>query len=614
MEALTVIVGRQDAEDRLRVAGEVLRDLMPGHSAAHELGTLLMPEIQGGCLWLRPPSPYAPLADTYADEQTYTIVYGQVVGSEQPASQLAAAYLRGDIDAVEKFDGAYTAIVVDRKTARVHVRGDAVSIRSLHYAQIGSALILSPQILGIAATGLLEPEWDVTTLASIVGIDWSVGRHSLLRRARITQPYECITWREGELSVRRACPLDFQTRIAVGDRKASEKQCDLVVDQMVEIAGTFAAAYPSIRINLTDGLDSRAILALFVGAGAKNKLTAATSGPADSQDVLGAQKLAATLTIPHARREPTPVSSDQFLVHAKLLAFLDSGDGSSKRALSPMPNLSTPSPSVSGNGGEIYRGNYYPVFGPLGHVPHDPRSFAKAFVGRLRAARFQGFDDQSHSQRTAVTSRLEACIATFRELGAESSDLADLLYLWERHGQWGASVFRRPWARGFSPFASPSAIRLFYRLPAPLGMHNDIHARAIRRYLPLSAYLRPFNSYSWVPLQRAGIPFFILRQAELAQRLAVKKVSLKLKRGAEMLQMEQVLGRMLAHDTFDVAHNVLLSTSSLPANAFGFPVVERLLQKHRERANLLDTLAPMISVELCKLQVESAYRLASGKA
>ena len=88
-------------------------------------------------------------------------------------------------------------------------------------------------------------------------------------------------------------------------------------------------------------------------------------------------------------------------------------------------------------------------------------------------------------------------------------------------------------------------------------MHNDIHARTIRRYLPVSAYFRPFNSYSWVPLQRAGLPFYLLRQAELAQRLAVKKISLKLKRGAEMQQMEQVLARMLAQESFEVAYDVL---------------------------------------------------------
>ena len=115
------------------------------------------------------------------------------------------------------------------------------------------------------------------------------------------------------------------------------------------------------------------------------------------------------------------------------------------------------------------------------------------------------------------------------------------------------------------------------------------------------------------PLQRAGVPFFLLRRVELAQRLLVKKLSLSLRRGAKMQQMEQVLARMVARKTFEVVHDGLSAQRSLPAHAFLAATIRTLLERHRTQARLLDTLSPMLSVELSKLQVETAYRLVTRR-
>ena len=612
METFLLILGREDAHQRVQAAGDVLREVIPSKNLELKVEVVDFAKVQGAMAWVGPSAPdYQPLTTWYQGDQVDVIAYGDVIGKPQPAEVAARQYMENGADSLRHLDGAYTVVVVDRRRSTVHVRTDIVGVRSLNYTQLDNALMLSPQLVGLVASGLVKPRWDETTVASIVGIDWSVGRRSLLRGVSFTQPYQTLDWTPRGLQSQYSSPLELSTRPSDASAEAITNGCDQVVDQMVDSCRTFSESSSTIRISLTDGLDSRVILALLLGAGVRDKLMATTSGISDSPDVAGAAWLASLVGIPHVRREPVGVVSDTFLEHAKLLAFLDSGDGTSKRALSPMPSYRMDYTSIGGNGGEIYRGNYYPVFGLAGLVPNDPERFANTFVARLRHARFRGFDPAKHGYQERVTRRLAETLQTFKDLGARSADLADLLYLWERHGHWGAAGFRRPWARSWSPFASPSAIQKFYRLPAPLGKNNDVHARAIRRYLPLSAYLRRFNRSGWVPLQRAGNGFFLLRQFELAQKLAIKKVSKALKFGAEMQQLEQVWARILANDVYDAVHGLLSAQDSLVGEVFDRSVIERLLQQHRSSHGLLDTLGPMISVELCRLQVEQAHHLAT---
>ena len=612
METFVSVLGHPEAPQRVRTAGRVLTEVMPSLSRPLCTRVQELPEVQGAVMWIGPQaSDYRALSSLYATPQLCVVVYGVLAGESAPAQALAQRYQESGAGELSNMDGAYAVLVVDRQQRRAHVHTDAVGVRSLHYAQVDGALLLSPQLLGLVATGWLDLNWDLTSAASIVGLDWSIGRRSLLQGVRLSQPDQRMAWDvRGGLEVTTVSPFDFQDRIGAGDRRRARAQCDRVVDRMAEVTRQFAAGQQRIRLPLTDGLDSRVVLALFEGVGAHDKLIAATSGVADSPDVLGARAVAAAVGVPHERREPTTVDSGEFLEHASLLAFLDSGDSNAKTGLSALPSYRASAAVVSGNGGEIYRGNYYPVFGLLGQVPGSPERCARYFIQRLRSGRFKLIDGPDGRHRAAVEARLGQTLQRYCDLGARDADLADLLYLWERHGHWGARSFRRPWSLGWSPFASPLVIRDFYRLAPPLGKHNDVHARAIRRYLPLALYLRPFNRTGVVPLQGAGQGLFLLRQVELAQRLAFKKVSLKLQRGTEMLQLEQVWARLFANEVFAPVEALLTERDALSAEAFGPNTVRQLLERHRSAHDVLDVLGFMVNVELIRQQAQRAQHLA----
>src|SRR5690606_18820344 len=142
-------------------------------------------------------------------------------------------------------------------------------------------------------------------------------------------------------------------------------------------------------------------------------------------------------------------------------------------------------------------------FGATGKVPPDLESVSARLL-RWRFRRLQQLAFADADVPGQLEQRLTKALEEYRTVLASSYDVLDLLYLFERSGQWDAAGDRNTWSRRWSPFHVKPAIRALYRLPAPVGKNCEIHAPLVRRFLPLAAYLKPVNGSSWLWLEGPG--------------------------------------------------------------------------------------------------------------
>jgi hypothetical protein len=470
-------------------------------------------------------------------------------------------------------------------------------------------LIISPHAVGLVGTGRVPVQWDLCSVAASTCIDWSVGRAPLLQGLRTLQAFETLRFTDGRARVDVAAPMPLDERIHALNLPALAAHDAAIADAMIDAARAFARDRDRITVSLTRGLDSRAVLAFLHAAGAKDKLQAQTVGQPGSLDVEGAIALAAICDVAHHRAEPPAASTEDFAWNTRLTAFLTNGDANAKQSLSKRPKLIS-SGSVSGGGGEIYTGMYYPLFAPFGVVPDDPKRVADIFMTRARKGRWDALGAWSSPLRRESQQRLEGALANFRQLGARGADLVDLLYLWERYAHWGAVGYRRPWSHGWTPFATSRAIRGFFRYPRAAGKYCNVHARAIHDHLPLRAYLMPVNGTALLPLRGRGEAAYMLRQAQLALSLVEKKVISLTRKQVSDAGVEKIWARMFATDLYDAIRAQLSDPRSLAVSTFGAAAIQALLDRHRRDQSQLQSLGALVMIEQFRAMVdEAAYHL-----
>ena len=174
-----------------------------------------------------------------------------------------------------------------------------------------------------------------------------------------------------------------------------------------------------------------------------------------------------------------------------------------------------------------------------------------------------------------VRERLLDALTVAERCSKDPYDMADLLYLFERYGRWGAASTVLPWQRGWTPFESITAIREAFRLPAPVGKRCLVHATLVRRYLPKLAYWTPINGGQLMALDGDDRVRYALRQALNGGSLALQTVRRKLRKGAR--RGDDMKADYLAGPLRDVTRELLLEEGSASQAVFGRGGVQQLL-------------------------------------
>lgn len=610
MHTFTFVAGPPGslARDRLLDHARAVRRVLPSLDTSLEIGASLLDHGGFGWSTVRPAVSEEPLMASASTPGHAALVYGEVRSREADgAGRLLQRWIDGGLAAVQELEGSFSAVIIDRTTGEVHLLGDLLGHRALRFFATSDELIVSPHDIAIAATGRLPAELDFTAAASILACEWSLGGRSMLRQVETCHPAEVVRWRLGTATPRRSMSLpqpgadgdQLRPRMAERTRLADRTR---MVERAVESTRRFLDRCPDPVVDLTAGLDSRAALALVIGAGNWEGGTVQCSGAPDSLDTRYGARIAASQGLRFARTEPAVPTPSAFFDQVDLMAFAMNGDTNGKRALAPAPEY-TPvrRPHVWGGGGEIFRGYYYPRPARQGRL-RSPDDAVRLLRSKLRTGSLPWRDD---GLAHAVHARQEERLAMFAAVARSPYDLLDLYYLFERFGVWGSLKERFTWEpdRYWSPFTDARLIRLLFRLPDPLGTSARLHGDAIRRFLP-GAYWTPVNAASLLPFERLGAAGRALNRAfRVTARVAHRLPRGRARSQAAGVQAgeshERMRARIFAGPLAEPIAGTLGADGSISTELFGTAGVRALLDSHRSDAGIptLQVLGALITME-----------------
>jgi hypothetical protein len=589
----------EQRERELAAALERVRSRLPALDISWRCstGSVRLPEQRRLVSWATLVPESAPSALTLAQsEGVTTLVLGDVFARGSAAQNVAEAFRAGGAEAVAGLDGCFGAVVIDTRAGPVWVASDLLGRLALRLARRHDEWFISPHDACLVAAGAAAIEFDPITLVSSAVVENSLEARSLLKGIiGLEGNHIGRIDLSGELSHRRVPKLDFSARLDARDQRGMRSLREDAVDRCVEAAKHLLEHRRSVRASLTAGLDSRAALAILLGAGARSRLHTVTSGGDRSLDFRTAQRVARLASVGHSRLTPSPATADAFVEHGRLWAFVMNGDTDAKRAARPLPRWTRgDTTGIEGTAGEVYRGYYYQYFGLTGTITNDPRRAAQIMLSR-RFRRFKGVPLASESLRAGLAERVERVFDEYASLSPTGSDLVDLFYIFERCAHWGARAFRGSWSHTINPFLVPSALRTAYRLPAPVGRTSAFHAIAIRRYFP-EAYWVPINGGNLLALEGPGKLRYATRQSLVGFAYVKERLRRRFDRAA--LTSDHRLADVFAGELYETIRAQLTADGSIVESVFSKPGVAGVLQEHLTRRNHLALLGYWVTQAL----------------
>jgi hypothetical protein len=359
-----------------------------------------------------------------------------------------------------------------------------------------------------------------------------------------------------------------------------------------------------IHFALTAGVDTRAALALLYATRTTKPLLATTTGSPDSVDVKWARRICSLLDIEHEVIRPSVPTHESFSKNLELLAYVTNGDTDGKRALSGAQSTAPGALLLSGLGGEIFRGYYYPYYRRGHWRQSEARASAATVKALLLRKAFPHFAKLEIHQdlKRQVESRLEESLASFDVYAKSVYAFLDCFYLRERYGVWGSLNSRRLWARSVAPFHSTQAMRLVARLPTPWG-DQRIQAEIVRNYLPRRLYWMPVNGSETLTLHGTGTLKFWLRDTVKRASVLAGRVH---PQPSSQKSHERVRAELLAGEVYGLVHEMLLAPDSLALDLMPKQAVEQLLRDHRKRVSNAKALGCLVTLEAWRASVKAA--------
>ena len=450
-------------------------------------------------------------------------MYGDVddyAGLASPAEQVASTWQTQGLEAVRRLTGSFSAVLIDLTSASMFVVSDAIGRRALRYFCHQDLLLISNHDLPIVASGLCALNFDLVTAASIVSCGWSIRGASLVQNLQVCDSQSYVRRHAGRTERVLNRSSRYGNVSSEGDTRARSRLTEEMVETLRRAVRTHCEAQTDIRTALTGGLDSRAIFGLLVSLLEPARIVAHTAGSPDEFDVSAARRIASAYGARHEWSAPDVPSSDAFLTNCDALAFYRNGDVCSKLAMYPVIRYDHDAPvRFGGQGGEIFRGYFYPKdFHGAGRTSLHEDDAARFLEAKtLKRMRRVPWNDQSLAD--AFLSRFHQSLQGFQDISRNGFDVLDMFYLYERSARWSHAAALPHLERHCAPFESSALAAMAYRLPAPIGQHCRLQETIIRRWLT-RAYWWRINDDRILPLERVpGVKRLLRWRRTIASRM-----------------------------------------------------------------------------------------------
>jgi len=175
---------------------------------------------------------------------------------------------------------------------------------------------------------------------------------------------------------------------------------------------------------------------------------------------------------------------------------------------------------LNGLGGEIFTGYYYAVL-----RERNMSQLVNYFqTYENKAKNLEILDEKIIND---FNLRVEKTLYKFEDFTSNYYDLTDIYYIFERFGNWGATLVRSSWnLREVSNFASPFAILKSFNYRTPIGNTHFLHNYLIKKNLK-KFYSTPINgNFLDIPVFY-GLPENIIPYLRYSQIMFAKIQSIK---------------------------------------------------------------------------------------
>ncbi|HVM40084.1 MAG TPA: asparagine synthase-related protein, partial [Acidimicrobiia bacterium] len=242
------------------------------------------------------------------------VLFGHVHGDvhdrgdlRSPAARLVDVADRRSPQALTEFDGAYVALVWDRRLRALHAVTDAGGWRRLHWRQAPDGRVaLATRGDAVARVSGISSAVDVEGAADLLTLGFLQGERTLLDGVRLAEPGASLTVEDG-----RVRAASNRGRPVLPTLEGSDGELIEALGGHVERAVARAlAGVPQdeeLVIQLTGGLDSRVLAGMIRRLDPDRPTTAVTIGHAHAHDVTSARAVARALGLPH---HVEPVGAD----------------------------------------------------------------------------------------------------------------------------------------------------------------------------------------------------------------------------------------------------------------------------------------------------------------
>ena len=391
-------------------------------------------------------------------------------------------------------DAAFARLTYEIGADVVTLESDISGQASLRYVVRDDRIYVASHDILLAP--YLPFEIDEQSCAELQRVGWSTGGYSLIKGIEVCRGGERV---HVSPSGAERNPVQFPTGSA-------SDQVDLCLN-------FFGARLPSgqVTVELSAGFDSRAALAATLACKPASDVRAFSEGPIDSQDVVVAQKICELHGIAFTHRQTPDNPVDAILDNWSRMSVNNNGHIEVNILASQGDNENT----VCGDGGEIFRGFFYP------YLPFQ------RLVGGVRGTALEAI-----SKKLGGSDRLTASVD--RLAGETEAETMDRFYLAERFGVWNQKLFRSGGHR-ISPFYARAAM-----VDLGNGLDTSLHVKLINAYLPETKHI-PINGEASPSLYGRGTFASAKLEAEIlaakVKRRLVKKSDLADSRGNAMIEV-----------------------------------------------------------------------------
>jgi hypothetical protein len=420
--------------------------------------------------------------------------------------------LATDPEAVFDLVPPFVLAALDQRAGELRLHTDYLGVGRLLRVDTPWGHVWSNRPVAALRFAGLRAEPDDEAWLRIAGCDWAMGDRTAYRGVSVVPPATSVCAARGSTTTRSLDPL-AALMAGPGTDPLTDDGVEGVVAGLTATVRSYQRLWPTApQLNLSGGMDSRLVAAVFLAAGTEPSFLTdgSVAGEATTARELTARVGAAdrhAVSVAAGGRV-TPTSSRPRTGHGALTRGRRWHDHSetlqsSTRITRTPPRLLTwhSPPLVSGVGGELAHGYYPDDLARLMRLPLRARklAFAQTLASRLLLP-----DGLSPAAGDTVRDQLDRVVGEAFDRGVEDHHALDWYYASERLRRWG------PAHDGFGkvlPLLTPAYVTAGLRLSAQDSHGGRLHQAVIARCLP-----------AW-----SEVPFFspTLKQRQAAPRRAV---------------------------------------------------------------------------------------------